>query len=111
MAKHLNFVVEMEGDTHPVAWPPHFYEAASNATGLRFVLGTNDAHKPGLPPAIENHGLLPQPLFLDTISRSRILIGVGSPLAYVISSKWKYYLFVNRCLFTADHQHHMMHYV
>jgi len=27
-----------------------------------------------------NHGIMPQPVFLDTLSRSRVLVGVGSPL-------------------------------
>jgi hypothetical protein len=62
------------------AWPPHFYEAASNMTGIQFVLGANDdSSQPDLPPGITNHGILEQPEFMDALSKSLVLVGVGSP--------------------------------
>jgi len=62
------------------AWPPHFYEAASNMTGIEFVLGANDdgSHR-DVPPGITNYGVLEQPAFMDALSKSVVLIGVGSP--------------------------------
>jgi len=81
LAKHMSFVLKEEGDWHVPAWPPHFYEAASNATGIKFTLGAHGGSKPDLPPGLTNHGVMSQSVFLDTLSRSRLLIGVGSPIA------------------------------
>jgi hypothetical protein len=90
MAKYLSFVLEVKGDWHPIAWPPHFYEAASNATGIKFVLGAQPPDcclHPDIPPGLTNHGVMPQAVFLDTVSKSQILIGAGSPDAYVNPSQ------------------------
>jgi hypothetical protein len=81
-------VIEVVGHHETIAWPPHFYEAASNVTGLKFTLGAWDnGYKGDLPPGLTNHGVLPQNEFVDTLSRSRVLIGVGTPIACVESSQ------------------------
>lgn len=84
LAKYLSFAIEIKEHLHtlPVAWPPHFYEAVSNATGIKFTLGAWDHdYKSDLPPGLTNHGVLPQQEFVDTLSRSRVLVGVGNPEA------------------------------
>jgi hypothetical protein len=90
MAKFLGFVTE-PGQS---AWPLHFFETASTATGFQFILGANDdGTAPDPPPGMVNHGIMPQPVFLDTLSRSRVLVGVGSPLMCVASSLQHRHLF------------------
>jgi len=77
MAKQLDFVL----DPRQRAWPPHFYQAASHMTGIQFVLGAgnSDAY-PDPPPGVTNYGQMAQPVFLNNLSRSRVLVGVGSPI-------------------------------
>lgn len=70
------------------AWPFHFYEAASNATGIQFVMGANDEGvHPDPPPGITNLGTMAQPAFLDILSKSLVLVGLGDPLMCVGSSQ------------------------
>jgi len=69
------------------AWSPEDYNAASNATELRFVVGAipdpDKSHDPVggivLPEALTNLGRLPQPQFLDALSHSKVLIAIGEP--------------------------------
>jgi hypothetical protein len=83
MTKRLAFMEE-----NSRVWPPHFYEAASNATGIQFVIGAKeDSAHAILPPSLKNLGYLSQPAFLDTLSKSRVLVGVGRPLTCVNSSQ------------------------
>jgi hypothetical protein len=66
------------------AWPSYFYQAASNATGIQFVMGANDQGvHPDLPPGITNHGPMAQPAFLDTLSKSLVLVGLRDPMMCV----------------------------
>jgi hypothetical protein len=66
-------------------WPPHFFEAAINATGVQFVGGTFDSEldldvgKPELPSNFVNYGLQPRTEFLKILSSSKMLIGLGDP--------------------------------
>jgi len=80
MTKRLYFLEE----DRERAWPPHYFEAASNATGIQFIMGANDdveGRKPVLPQGLKNHGFLSQPAFVDALSRSLVLVGVGRPVA------------------------------
>jgi hypothetical protein len=67
------------------AWSPHFFEAASNATGIHFVMGAeNDIEpQPELPNNVTNYGPLSQPAFMDALSKSLVLVGIGRPVACV----------------------------
>ena len=70
------------------AWPPHYFEAASNATGIQFIIGANndvDDPNPVLPQGVKNSGFLSQSAFVNTLSRSLVLVGVGMPVAFVNS--------------------------
>jgi hypothetical protein len=81
-AKWVSFVL----DERERAWPPHFYEAAANATGIQFVLGANSDISEDLPNSMTNYGIMEQPEFVDTLSRSLVLVGVGNPPLCVNSS-------------------------
>jgi len=61
------------------AWPLHFYEAASNTSGLQFIIGARDDGRVDLPLGLTNYGVMSQPEFLDTLSNSLLLVGVGRP--------------------------------
>jgi len=78
MTKRLAFLQEDQDR----AWPPHFYEAASNATGIEFVLGANDDAdgQVTLPRGLTNYGFMSQPDFVDALSKSLVLVGVGRPV-------------------------------
>lgn len=77
MTKHL-FFMEAGNDQ---AWPPHFYEEASKTLGIRFAMGANDdGENIELPAGVTNLGQLPQPEFLDVMSKALVLIGVGRPV-------------------------------
>jgi len=71
------------------AWPPRFYEAASKATGIQFVLGAHDdvGGRLNIPQGLKNYGMLSQTAFTDALSRSVVLVGVGRPVTYVESSQ------------------------
>jgi len=60
-----------------------FFEAAANATGLQFVMGAqNDIDPPPeLPSNVTNFGSLSQPAFMEALSKSLMLVGVGRPVA------------------------------
>ena len=84
MTKRLFFLEE----DRERAWPPHYFEVASNATGIHFIMGANDdvnGPKPVLPQGVKNHGFLSQSAFVNTLSRSQVLIGIGRPVAFVNS--------------------------
>lgn len=69
------------------AWPSDFFEAASNATGIKFVAGIDGRAVPEAtpePPAgLIDLGFMSRPQFLENISKSRMLIGMGNPVVYV----------------------------
>ncbi|KAF7356321.1 hypothetical protein MVEN_00964400 [Mycena venus] len=87
LAKFLKFF-------HPDSrtWKPEFFDAATNATGLSFVMAARDL--PGapkispsdLPASLENlidpsgRSGLKQAEFYDVLSRSVALVGVGNPM-------------------------------
>jgi hypothetical protein len=78
-----------------LAWPPDFYEAATNATGIQFMVGAKDDSDatgkpaPPLPAGVVNHGLMPQHEFLDYVSRSEVLVGIGNPATSVSFVEFK----------------------
>ncbi|KAF7320158.1 hypothetical protein MKEN_00800300 [Mycena kentingensis (nom. inval.)] len=69
------------------AWPPAYYEAAVNETGIRFVMAASMTTRPDLfpepkdaPTAIHNMGgILSQEDFYGNLSSSMLLVGVGNP--------------------------------
>jgi hypothetical protein len=87
MAKLLRFF--LPSPYNP--WTPEDYDAISNTTGLRFVVGASPdpdkSHDPPggivLPEALTNLGKLAQPVFLETLAHSKVLIGVGEPATLV----------------------------
>ena len=79
MAKRLAYLQDE-------AWPLHFYEAASNTTGLQFIIGARDDDRHvDLPPGLTNYGFMAQPAFMDALSKSLLLVGVGRPATCVCS--------------------------
>ncbi|KAJ7740883.1 hypothetical protein B0H14DRAFT_2989789 [Mycena olivaceomarginata] len=86
LAKFLKYFAPEER-----AWPPDFFDAAANATGISFVMAAVDPPedpklKPGdLAASIENIGrrdgeLFTQDRFYQILSHSVALVGVGNPL-------------------------------
>jgi hypothetical protein len=78
LAKYLFFFTP-EQDR---AWTPAIYDAATEATGIQYVFGAIDYElhsKPELPFNYTNLGEIDQSEFLDRLSRSRVLIGLGNP--------------------------------
>lgn len=68
------------------AWPPHYFEAASTAANIQFIMGANDnvdGHKPVFPQGLKNLGAQSKAAFVDDLSKSLVLVGVGKPFAYV----------------------------
>lgn len=74
-----------------LAWPPDFYESASQVTGIKFVVGAaDDDHEhptPQLPTGLVNYGQMSQPEFLDHVSHSQVLVGLGNPATFVSPSQ------------------------
>ncbi|KAF7982574.1 hypothetical protein HWV62_27573 [Athelia sp. TMB] len=73
------------------AWTKEVYEAASAASNARFSLGASqggfeidgvgkDMTEADLPKDWKNYGLLEQDAFMRRLAKSRVLVGVGSPL-------------------------------
>ncbi|KAJ7771080.1 hypothetical protein DFH07DRAFT_241000 [Mycena maculata] len=69
------------------AWPPEFFDLASESTGVAILAGAKDS--PGAPvqaspsdlaPSIKNLGPMEQDEFYDVLSRSVVLIGMGDPV-------------------------------
>jgi hypothetical protein len=90
-------------DTRERAWPPHFFEDASKATGIQFIMGAKDeGPHADLPSSLTNYGFMEQPVFLDALSQSLVLIGIGRPATYVklYQEHQKY-----ASLLIADHRH------
>lgn len=76
-------------------WSLEVFEEAARRTTVRFIAGAkDDSEERGgeldvpkqLPDMIVNYGLLPQEQFMDALSHSRLLIGVGNPALYVLSA-------------------------
>ncbi|KAJ7485671.1 hypothetical protein FB451DRAFT_62866 [Mycena latifolia] len=80
LAKFLKFFLPANR-----AWPPEFFDAATNATGMSFVMASKDqAGSPKLSPgdlatSITNVGPVTQDQFYDLLSKSVALVGVGNP--------------------------------
>jgi hypothetical protein len=64
-------------------WPPDFYEAAIEETGIKIVMGASKDQPtdpdPVLPSWLTNLGNIPKDVFISTVGRSKILIGQGWP--------------------------------
>ena len=82
LAKLLSFFTPEQA----ASWSPAILDAATAATGITYTLGSkNDSEEhpnwtPQLPSQYENFGVMEQHMFLDTLSRSKILIGMGNPV-------------------------------
>ncbi|KAI0037152.1 hypothetical protein K488DRAFT_75486 [Vararia minispora EC-137] len=85
MTKRLQYLFESDN-----AWPPDFYEAAAKELEIDFVLGAANEKVFGkdgreirprniLPKGVKNLGKLELPEFLDELSKSQVLVGVGLP--------------------------------
>jgi hypothetical protein len=77
------------------AWPPEFFDLASNSTGLSFVTGSEHDHRAVSPQelaaSVKNVGLLAQDDFYALLSKSLLLVGMGDPSAWVslyFSASW-----------------------
>jgi len=86
MAKRLQYLVESENR----AWPPEFFTAASAELGIDIVIGASGDDLVGqsgralrpedvLPKGVTNLGKLGLSAFIEELSRSQVLIGVGLP--------------------------------
>ena len=81
LAKLLSFFTPEQD----ASWSPAIFDAATAATGVTYMLGSrNDSEEhpdwtPQLPSQYENFGIMKQPMFLDKLSRSKVLIGMGNP--------------------------------
>ncbi|KAI0318456.1 hypothetical protein OF83DRAFT_21938 [Amylostereum chailletii] len=80
MTKRLENLANPQGR----AWPPEYFAAAGRETGVTFVLGAANSTDVGDPKAFvpantENLGILQQNRFMEELSRSVLLVGVGSP--------------------------------
>lgn len=83
MTKWLKFLDTKED----MPWPAHFYESAANATGIKFIMGANgegNGKDPDIPPGLKNHGLMNQKAFVNAVAHSKLLVGVGMPVTYVL---------------------------
>ena len=64
------------------SWTPDFYDEATEATGLSFIVGiySDDPEEQiMLPKGVVNFGVLPPKNFSALLAHSRMLIGVGGP--------------------------------
>jgi hypothetical protein len=67
------------------AWTPAIFDAATKATGIQYMIGAINDTLQGEWPAAElpsnyvGFGQIGQSVFLDKLSRSRVLIGMGNP--------------------------------
>ncbi|KAJ7249496.1 hypothetical protein B0H12DRAFT_1019592 [Mycena haematopus] len=81
LAKFLKFFAPPE-----TAWKPEFFDAATDAARVSFVMSSRDLPeapklKPGeLSPSIKNIGPVSQDEFYDVLSHSVALVGVGNPM-------------------------------
>jgi len=81
LAKLLSFLTP-ERDR---AWAPAIFDAATHETGIKYIIAAINDTLQGEWPAAElpsNHedlGLIGQATFLDKLSRTRVLIGIGNP--------------------------------
>ena len=84
MAKRMSYFAPQR--TRPFSLEA--FEAAASRTSVRFIAGAKDDSDERkeldvpkkLPDMIVNYGLLPQEQFVDALSHSRLLIGVGNPV-------------------------------
>jgi hypothetical protein len=71
------------------AWSPAMFDTATNATGIKYVIGAINDTLQGEWPAAElpsncvDYGLIGQAAFLEKLSKTRVLIGMGNPSTYV----------------------------
>lgn len=67
------------------AWTRNDYDAATDATGVKYILGMSNDTLQGEPPTAHlpsnyvDLGRIGRNEFLDTLSRSRVLVGIGNP--------------------------------
>jgi hypothetical protein len=79
LGKHIGYLSPLG------PWPPHFFEAAVNATGVQFVGGMQtepeaEPPKPTFPTNFLNYGTQPRPVFMKNLASSKMLVGLGDPL-------------------------------
>jgi hypothetical protein len=74
------------------AWTPAIFDAATTATGIQYMIGAVNDTLQGEWPAAElpsnyiGFGRIGQSVFLDKLSRARVLIGMGNPSTQVTPS-------------------------
>jgi hypothetical protein len=74
------------------AWTPAIFDAATTATGIQYMIGAVNDTLQGEWPAAElpsnyiGFGHIGQSVFLDKLSRARVLIGMGNPSTQVTPS-------------------------
>ncbi len=70
------------------AWSQADFDAVTAATGIKFAMGSlvNDhpEAEPELPSTHVNYGRIDQSTFMRHLSKSRVLVGMGSPVAWVL---------------------------
>jgi len=83
LAKYLHYFTPKFKST----WSQVDFDAATAATGIKFAMGSAASQykeeEPGLPSTHVNYGRIDQPTFMQHLSMSRVLIGVGNPVAWV----------------------------
>jgi len=86
LAKYLHYF----SSQFDAAWSQADFDAVTAATGIKFVMASfeNDhpEAKPVLPSTYTNYGRINQPTFIQHLSKSRVLIGMGNPIMFVFPS-------------------------
>ena len=80
LAKYLHYFTPQFN----AAWSQADFDAVAAATGIKFVMGSfvsdHPEAKPVLPSTYTNYGRIDQPTFIEHLSKSRVLIGMGNPM-------------------------------
>jgi hypothetical protein len=80
LAKYLHYLTPK----FKAAWSPADFDAVTAATGIRYALGSfvsdHPEAKPVLPTTHVNYGRIDQSTYMQHLSKSRVLIGMGNPV-------------------------------
>jgi hypothetical protein len=60
-------------------WTAEFYDNATIATGVHFIVGADGDAPLDFPQSLENVGLMDQGTFFQMLSQSAVLVGMGLP--------------------------------
>jgi hypothetical protein len=84
LAKYLHYFTSQ----FEAAWSQADFDAMAAATGIKLVMGAfvsdHPEAKPVLPSNYMNYGRIDQPTFMEHLSKSRVLIGMGNPIMWVL---------------------------